>query len=245
MNSSSTARTIGHGAASLRKIVVLNPKGGSGKTTLATNLAAYYAMRGMPTALMDYDRQASSTRWIRKRTERLPGIVGVAAFDIPLNVTRAFALRIPPGIERVIVDTPAALPVSEMIEIVRDAEHILIPVLPSDIDIHCAARCVSDLLLKARVPRHGNRIGIVANRARRGTLAFESLRRFLQTLDLPAVAVLRDSQNYIRAAESGVGIHETRARLVRDDVTTWTTLVDWLEHGALPAPDDVWPRTSD
>jgi chromosome partitioning protein len=223
-----------HRAAAAQKIVVLNPKGGSGKTTIATNLAAYYAAQGLPAALMDLDRQSSSTRWLKKRTDTQPAIHGVTGHDAPANVTRAFALRVPQHIERVIVDTSAALTRQDLVDVVRNAHRIIVPVLPSDIDIHCAAGCISDLLLHARVPRSSNRIAVVANRARRTTIAFRSLMRFLRSLGLPAVAVLRDSQNYVRAAESGVGIHELRPSLVRDDLATWSPLIDWVEHGAVP-----------
>jgi chromosome partitioning protein len=220
--------------AAVRKIVVLNPKGGSGKTTLATNLAAYYASHGIPTALMDLDRQSSSTRWLGKRSRAQAVIHGISGSDVPANVTRTFALRIPQHIERVIVDTAAALTRHDLVDVVRAAQRIMIPVLPSDIDIHCATRCISDLLLHARIPRSDNRLAIVANRSRRNTIAFRSLMRFLRTLGVPAVGVLRDSQNYVRAAESGIGIHEVRSSVVREDVSTWTSLLDWVEYGIVP-----------
>lgn len=213
----------------VQRIVVLNPKGGSGKTTVATNLAAYYAAQGRMTALMDCDPQASSSRWLRKRAPHLPPIHGIAAYEKSLRVTRSFLLRAPPGTERLVVDTPAAVPAQEMPELIRDADAILVPVLPSDIDIHACSRCISDLLLVAHVRRSEKRIGVVANRTRRRTLALDMLLRFLATLSIPVVTTLRDSHNYLRAAEAGHGVHEMKGYLAREDIDSWLPLVAWLE----------------
>ena len=103
------------------------------------------------------------------------------------------------------------------------------PVLPSDIDIHAASRCIADLLLVAKIKRAENRIGVVANRVRKNTLMFQSLMRFLEKLDIPVIATVRDSQNYVRAAEQGVGIHEMKAYTVKEDLAQWETLLAWLE----------------
>jgi chromosome partitioning protein len=226
-----------------QRIVVLNTKGGSGKTTLATNLAAYYAAAGRRVALMDLDPQGSSMRWLKLRPPEAPPIHGIAGYEKRLNVTRSFALRSPPGTELVIVDTPAALSVAQMPETVRDASVIIVPVLPSDIDIHAASRCIADLLLVARVHRSERRLVIVANRARRYTKAFQSLMRFLQSLRIPVAAVLRDSQAYIRSAETGLGLHEMKGALLQEDLDSWKPLVEWLERrsGSLLAevPDAV------
>ena len=89
------------------------------------------------------------------------------------------------------------------------------PVLPSDIDIHACSRCIRDLLLVAKIRREDNRIGVVANRIRRNTLTYQSLIRFLQTLGIPIVATIRDSQNYVRAAELGIGVHEMKTYIAR------------------------------
>ena len=212
-----------------RKIVVLNPKGGSGKTTVATNLAAYYASIGLGTVLIDYDPQASSSRWLRKRAKHLPPIHGIAAFEKNPRVTRSFMMRLPIGTERVVVDTPAAVAAQDMPELVRDADAVLVPVLPSDIDIHACSKCIADLLLVAKIRRRENRLGVIANRTRRNTLVLQTLLRFLGTLEIPVVATLRDSHNYLRAAEQGHGLHDMKAYLARDDLATWGRLLEWLE----------------
>jgi len=214
----------------MQKIVLLNGKGGSGKTTLASNLAAYFAVQGCKPTLMDMDAQGSSTRWLSKRgMERAP-IHGIAAFERNSRVTRSFALRIPQGCERVIVDTPAALDPQRMPEITRDADAILVPVLPSDIDIHAAAKCITDLLLVAKIPRQSQRIGVIANRVKKNTVMYRALMRFLGTLEIPILTTLRDSQNYVRAAESGVGIFEMKPHLVREDIDQWLPLIGWLSQ---------------
>jgi chromosome partitioning protein len=217
----------------LQKIVVLNPKGGSGKSTIATNLAAYYAWSGRNVALMDFDPQGSSMRWLRQRPASVPAIHGIAAYERKMGVTRAFALRTPPGTDRVIVDTPAAVTALQLPELTLDAHAIVVPVLPSDIDIHAASRAIADLLLAGRVHRSERRLVIVANRARRYTKAFSSLMRFLESLRIPVAAVLRDSQAYVRSAECGLGLHEMKGALLQDDLDTFKPLVDWLEQRSL------------
>jgi chromosome partitioning protein len=221
---------------SLQKILVLNPKGGSGKSTIATNLAAYYAWKGMRVALMDHDPQGSSMRWLKLRAAELPAIHGIAAYEKKLGVTRTFALRAPPGTERLIIDTPAAVTALQMPELTADASAIVVPVLPSEIDIHAASRCIADLLLVGRIHRSERRLVIVANRARRYTKAYTSLMRFLQSLRIPVAAVLRDSQAYVRSAECGMGIHEMKGSLLQDDLDTWRPLVEWLERRTAEVP---------
>ena len=214
----------------LQKIVVLNPKGGSGKSTVATNLAAYYAWKGQRVALMDMDPQGSAMRWLRIRPADLPPIHGIAAFETRMGVTRSFALRAPPGTDRLIVDTPAAVTALQMPELVRGASAIVVPVLPSEIDIHAASRCIADLLLVAKVHRSEKRLVIVANRARRYTKAYQSLMRFLRSMKIPVAAALRDSQAYVRTAETGMGLHEMKGALLQEDLDSFRPLVEWLDR---------------
>jgi len=213
----------------VRKIVILNPKGGSGKTTIATNLAAYYACTGFPSALMDYDSQGSSTRWLSRRSPEAPYIHGVATYENHAGLTRSFALRVPPDVQRVVVDTPAAFQKHELIDYVRSADKILVPVLPSEIDIHAATRTIADLLLVAKVARHEDRLAVVANRVKSNTRVFRSLMKFLESLEIPVAAVLRDTQNYIRTASEGQGLLELEKVDVTRDVVQWKRLVGWLE----------------
>jgi chromosome partitioning protein len=213
----------------MQRIIVLNPKGGSGKTTIASNLAACYAVNGHRPALMDLDPQGSSMRWLRRRPEDNPVIHGIAGFERTGAVTRSFQLRIPAECGAVIVDTPAAIESHAFPEITRGADAILVPVMPSDIDIHATAKCIADLLLVAKIRRSEQRIGIIANRVRANTLVSQSLTRFLNSLEIPLIATLRDTQNYVRSAESGVGIYEMPHWQVRHDLEHWQQLNAWLE----------------
>ncbi len=222
----------------MQRIVLLNPKGGSGKTTIAINLASYLASRRHTPVLMDFDPQGSSLRWVRKRKPAQAPIHVIAAFEKDTRTTRAFQLRVPDVATHVIVDTPAALDPRQMAEMTRDADKIIVPVLPSDIDIHACSRCIRDLLLVAKIRRDEDRLGVIANRIRRNTLTYQALIRFLHTLGIPIVATIRDSQNYLRAAELGIGVHEMKSYMAQEDVAQWVPLVEWLARpaGAAPAP---------
>ena len=217
----------------MQRITVLNPKGGSGKTTLATNLAASFATAGLKPALMDLDPQGSSTRWLHKRPKECAPIHGIAAYSRASAVTRSWQLRVPAHCDTVIIDTPAALDPQALPEYTRGTDIILVPVMPSDIDIHAAAKCIADLLLVAKVRRSEGRIGIIANRVRSNTLVSQSLMRFLDSLDIPLVATLRDAQNYVRSAEIGLGIHEMPQWQVRQDLISWEPLTRWLQDRQL------------
>jgi len=213
------------------RIVVLNAKGGCGKTTVATNLASLYARHGYGTALFDCDAQASSMRWLRQRTAAQPVIHGVAAYQPgPMNVTRTWMLRVPAAAQRVVVDSPGGLKNQELAEHVRNVDVILVPVVPSPIDIFATADFIRDLLLVGKVRAPRTRIGIVANRVKANTLALHTLRRFLDCLHIPVVAELRDTQHYLRAVEHGLGVHELEERRAAKDHPPWLQMLDWIEN---------------
>src|SRR6202167_2206606 len=214
----------------MQRIVVLTPKGGSCKTTIAINLASHFALRGERPVLMDFDPQGSSAHWVGKRHKTQARIHLIKAFERDPRVTRTFQLRIPEATGRVIVDTPAAVGAQEMPELTRTADKILVPVLPSDIDIHACSRCVQNLLLVAKVHRSENRLAIIANRVRRNTLSSKTLLRFLDTLGVPIIATLRDSQNYVRAAELGLGLAEMSPHQVADDLEQWQPVFKCLDE---------------
>lgn len=214
----------------MQRIVILNPKGGSGKTTIATNLAACFAMRGRLPALLDLDPQASSTRWLRRRPREAPPIHGIAGYERSASVTRSWQLRVPPGCERLVVDTPAAIESRHMPELTRAATAVLVPVMPSEIDIHAAAKCIADLLLVAKIRRADRRLGIIANRVKTNTRVAQSLMRFLDSLDIPLVATFRDSQSYIRSAETGLGLLEMKGAGASSDGYAWDRLIAWLDE---------------
>jgi len=212
------------------KIVILNPKGGCGKSTLATNIAACYAARGAGPALMDFDPQGSTTAWLERRPDHLPTIHGIAAYKNSMQATRSWQLRVPNDTRTLIVDSPAALSHDDLRELTRESSSILVPVLPSTMDIHAASRCIADLLIVAKVNRNERKLAVIANRTRKNTKSFGKLMRFLDSLGIPIIAVLRDSQSFVHSAEQGIGIHEMPPSRVRPDREQIDGLVDWLDR---------------
>jgi chromosome partitioning protein len=190
--------------------------------------------------LIDYDIQGSSARWVRRRGPSLPPITLIAAFETDSRTTRSFQMRIPEATSHVVVDTPAAITAAEISSLTHAADKIIVPVLPSDIDSHAASRCIANLLLVAKVKRDENRLAVVANRVKRNTLAYHSLLRFLETLEIPVIATIRDSQNYARSAELSLGLHEMKPYQVSADLEQWEQLLSWLAsptmHRAPPGP---------
>ena len=214
------------------KIVVINSKGGCGKTTLSTNLASYYAVNGYPCALFDYDPQDSATRWLNQRPEYLAKIHGVAAAHPPEgSLTRSFQLRVPPETQRIVLDTPASMKRMDLVEVLRDASAVIIPILPSFIDCRVTSAFIRDLGIEMRMHAPEAPLAIVANRVRRNTRALNKLLEFLDQEGHPPIACLRDSQYYVQAAAEGMGVHEIKAGLTRDDRVQWESLVGWLETG--------------
>ncbi len=209
--------------------MVLSAKGGCGKTTISTSLASYYAGQGDPTVLIDFDSQGSSIQWLRTRDSKRPHIHGVPAFDKPSGVTCSWRFRLPPGTRRIIIDTPAAVRGQQLADLIRLADTILIPVLPSHIDIHALSRFMEQLLLIGKLRAYDVRIGIVANRVKANTRVFAGLQRFLKRLDFPFVTQFRETQNYVTAQELGAGIHELANSRVRHDMVEWDQLLTWLD----------------
>jgi len=213
----------------LNKIVILNPKGGCGKSTIATNIAACYAKRGSQPAIMDYDPQGSRIAWLTRRPNDLPAIHGIAAYKKTMQATRSWQLRIPEDTVDLIVDSPASITHDDLRELTRDSSSILVPVLPSSMDIDAASKCIADLLLVAKVNRNEGKLAVIANRTRKNTKSFARLMRFLDSLGIPIIAVLRDSQNFVHAAERGIGMHEMQPSRVRPDVAQIDKVVTWLD----------------
>lgn len=226
-------------SSDLQRIVILNPKGGCGKTTLATNLASYYAMREPLPALLDCDPQGASTQWHEKRTKNRPPIHGIAAYKKTMNATRSWQRRVPQETRRMIIDTPAALEGPPIHDVIYDASNILIPVMPSPIDIRYATKFIADLLLVAQLDRGGIKVGIVANRTRNNTKSLEKLMRFLSSLRIPVVGMLRDSQNFVTAADHGIGIYELPDYRAQRDKEDLSRIINWLDRWSAPHRDRV------
>lgn len=215
----------------VHRILVVNGKGGCGKSTIATNLAGYYASAGQKTALFDFDPQGSSLQWLSMRSEQRNPIQGVDAYRRHGSMTRTFQMRIPPGAERVILDAPAGASGQSLVDMVREADTIIIPVTPSPIDIHATSRFIGELLVVGKVRTRGVRIGVVANRIGKKSDAYFKLEKFLTSLKIPFLARFTDNLDYLRAAEMGMGICELRSKDNRYELSQWKNLIRWLEEG--------------
>lgn len=214
----------------LHKIVVLNPKGGSGKTTLATNIAGYFARRGPAPLLIDCDSQGYSMGWLEKRPGDKPEVIGVAAYEQTKSEYNTVNVDTRPETRVVIIDLPAGIDRDELFHVTYDANSILIPVLPSAIDVYCASRFIAELLLNAQLDRRDCRLGIVANRTRQNTNSYTMLMRFLTSLEIPLITGLRDSQNYVRAAAGGLSIYDLPQHMTRQDLPQMNQVTTWLSQ---------------
>ena len=217
------------GLGDLHKIVVLNPKGGCGKTTLATNLASCYAQRGPPPSLVDCDPQGFSMRWLEQRPAQRPPVHGIEAYGDADDAAVPAAQRVAAEAGAVIFDLPAAIPHAQLHHYTYLADSLLIPVMPSAIDVHSATRLIAELLLDMQLDRHAQKVAIVANRVRRNTRSFQMLRRFLGSLKIPMIAALRDSQNFVHASEQGIGLSEMPAHKIKQDIEQINAIVRWLD----------------
>jgi len=213
----------------MRRIMVLNPKGGCGKSTLATNLAAHYALQGERVILADFDRQQSGLDWLEVREAGRPRIEGVAVAEPEM--------LLPHGSGYLIMDAPAATHGKALKQHLKKVHTLIIPVLPSPMDMRAAARFIEELLTVGRVSREKTRIAVVANRVRENTLVYHDLHRFLKRLGIPFVGTLRDTQNYVRAARSGLSIFELPTWIAGQDVAQWQPILGWLNSKrSMPAP---------
>jgi len=205
----------------MRHIMVLNAKGGCGKSTLATNIASYFANEGASVALADYDPQRSSLDWLDRRPDNRAKITGVAGYDGGLR-------RVPRTADFVIIDAPARSHGAELTDLVKHAETIVVPVLPSTIDMQATTNFLEELKDIGKIERRQAKIGTVANRVRDNTLIFDELDEYLLKARTPYIAALRDAQNYVRAYTRGLGIFELPEYLAWPDWEDWKPLTAWL-----------------
>ena len=205
----------------MRHIMVLNAKGGCGKSTLATNIASYFATEGATVALADYDPQRSSLDWIERRPSNRADIAGVAAFEDGLR-------RAPRNADILVIDAPARSHGEELTDLVKHAETIVVPVLPSTIDMQATAVFLEELKDVGKIQRKQAKIATVANRVRDNTLIWDELDEYLTKTRVPYVAALREAQNYIRAYTRGIGIFELPEYLAWPDWEEWEPLTAWL-----------------
>jgi len=206
----------------MRHVMVLNAKGGCGKSTLATNLAVFFAKSGGEVCIADYDPQRSSLDWLAQRPDDLAKIGGVAAFEEGLR-------SVPRTTDVLVIDAPARVHGTELNELVRRAETIIVPVLPSSIDMKACAHFLAELLEIGKVSRRQARLALVANRVREHTLIYEELDQYLSKLKIPYLGCLREAQNYVRAYARGMGVLELPEYLASPDWKQWEPIGEWLD----------------
>ena len=205
----------------MRSIMILNSKGGSGKSTVSTNLASYYASQGNKVVLADFDPQASSLEWLSARSSGRKTILGVDA--------SAGNFRVPRSVDYVIYDTPAAVHGKHLTALLRRAQSIIIPVLPSPIDMRAATPFIQKVLANGRIARKECRVALIANRCRENTNVYHQLDHFLKKVrKAPFISILRETQNYNKAAERGLGIFELPPYLTSKDRDQWEPIIKWL-----------------
>ena len=209
--------------------LVINPKGGSGKTTVATNLASYFAANGIATTLMDYDPQGSSMNWLRVRPAHMRKIHGANAAPQKTGL-RTIGMHVPAGSQQLIIDAPAGVSGLALQELLSRAHCILIPVAPSAIDIHATANFIRDLLLTGKVRANNIRIGVVANRVRKANPVYQPLERFLNALNLPLLGRINDSEVFVTAAETGVGIFEIDFAQSAAERAQFLPIAEWVDR---------------
>jgi chromosome partitioning protein len=203
--------------------MLMNAKGGCGKTTIATNLATWYADEGKNVALADFDPQQSSLDWLnaRKDYEGIPDIQAINAVNEPIRPAK--------GTDLLIMDAPAGVHGKAINKMLLRVDTLILPVLPSPIDMRACSRFLTELLASGRISKNQTRIGIVANRSKEQTRIYHDLETYLGHLKIPFITHLRESQNYIRSAEKGLAIFELAPSQVYKDVVLWDPLFNWLK----------------
>jgi chromosome partitioning protein len=214
--------------------LVINSKGGSGKTTVTTNLASYFASQGVTTTILDYDPQGSGLNWLQLRERPGTRLYGANAAPQRGPRIRSIEMHVPADTRQLVIDAPAGASGLLLQEMLSRANCIVIPVAPSAFDIYATANFVKDLLLVGRIRTRSIRLAVVANRVR-SSAVYRPLERFLGSLGLPFLTRISDSEVYVRAAETGIGIFEMDASVAAAEREEFMPIVDWV--GGERAPD--------
>lgn len=209
--------------------LVANPKGGVGKSTVATNLAGFFASRGRRTMLGDLDRQQSAQAWLRLRPASVPRI---DTWEVDLDRVA----RPPKGVTHVVLDSPAGLHGHGLKEALRVADRVVVPLQPSLFDIYATQAFLAKLAERG-VLKDGGRVGVLGMRVDARTRAAEQLHRFVDGLGLPVLGYLRDTQIYVQLAAHGLTLWDVAPSRAERDIEQWQPLLRWAEAGRPDMPD--------
>ena len=209
----------------MKTVLVASSKGGVGKTTIATHLAAHAALGGQRTVLVDADPQHSSTRWAERRADLESAV-------LPVDGTRrSWAKHVPDDAQRVIVDAPAGATADSLEDFLETADGLVVPVLPSTLDIDATVGFLNGIAKHPRVRRGQLRVGLVGNRLRPWTNASQQAVALLEQWPYPVVAQLRDSQAYVVLVGLGRSLFDYHSQNVRDHQDDWAPLLKWVKKG--------------
>lgn len=200
----------------MKTILIANPKGGSGKTTLSVNIAGFLANRGQRVALLDLDRQQSAALWLATRADNLPPIRTLDSKKEHAN-------------DWLVIDSPAGLHGKNLAHALKLASKTIVPVAPSLFDLHASRDFLQTLAEEKAVRKSKCHIGVVGMRMEMRTKAAWALEHFLSTLDLPILAYLRETQVYVNAAFEGKSLFDLPHHLAERELEQWAFLRDWLE----------------
>ncbi len=209
----------------MKTVLVASSKGGVGKTTIATHLAAQSALEGHRTVLIDADPQGSSTRWAERRSDLESAV-------LPLDGTRrTWQKHMPGDVQRTIIDAPAGATADSLAMFLEEADALVVPILPSTLDIDATVPFLNAIAKHPRVRRGELRVGLIGNRLRPWTNASQQAVALLEQWPYPVVAQLRDSQAYVLLVGLGRSLFDYHSQHVRDHQGDWAPLLKWIKKG--------------
>jgi chromosome partitioning protein len=204
-------------------VAVVNPKGGVGKTTLATNLAGYFACRGLSTMLGDADVQQSARQWLKLRA---PALAPIQTWEMSSGMAKP-----PKGVTHVVIDTPAAISGRTLTDVVKAADKIVVPLAPSMFDVMATQKFLEELKGHFKTPKDmAKKVAIVGMRVDVRTKAAEQLSRFISQIGIPVAGYVRDTQNYVHLAAHGMTVFDVPSPRVDIDRQTWASILNWINN---------------